>query len=292
MTEMLRRTLGEKVAVETVLSEGLWPAFIDRPQLESALLNLAVNARDAMPEGGRLTVETSNASLDHSYTDAQIDVQPGQYVMISVTDTGFGMTSDVIERAFDPFFTTKRVGEGTGLGLSQVHGFLKQSKGHVRIYSEVGVGTTVKLYVPRDVSGGAADEPARHAATAPIGQRFTVLVVEDDPGVRRMATSALCELGFNSLEADGAQGALERLEGHDDVAVLLTDIVMPGMDGRELAEAALRVKPDLRVLYMTGYTREAIVHNGALDASTQLISKPFTIGELDRVLRRILSDKL
>jgi signal transduction histidine kinase len=292
MTEMLRRTLGERIAVETVLSGGLWPAFVDRPQLESALLNLAVNARDAMPDGGRLTVETSNTSLDLSYADAQIDVQPGQYVMISVTDTGTGMSPDVIERAFDPFFTTKRVGEGTGLGLSQVHGFLKQSKGHVKIYSEVGVGTTVKLYVPRDVSGRPAGEPVRHAPSIPIEQRFTVLVVEDDPAVRGVAVSALRELGFSSLEADSGAAALECLEKRDDIAVLLTDVVMPVMDGRRLAEAALQLRPDLRVLYMTGYTRNAIVHNGALDANTHLITKPFTIGELDRVLRRILSDRI
>ena len=290
MTEMLRRTLGERIAVETVLAGGLWPGFVDRPQLESAILNLAVNARDAMPDGGRLTVETSNASLDQAYADAQVDVHPGQYVLISVTDTGAGMTPEVMERAFDPFFTTKRVGEGTGLGLSQVHGFLKQSRGHVKIYSEPGVGTTVKLYVPRDVTGRQLEEPARDAPSTPIGQRFRVLVVEDDPGVRGVAVSALRELGFNSLEAGSGAAALEQLETHDDIAVLLTDVVMPVMDGRQLADAALRLHPHLRVLYMTGYTRNAIVHNGALDADTHLITKPFTIGELDRVLRRILRD--
>jgi signal transduction histidine kinase len=290
MTEMLRRTLGERIAVETVLAGGLWPGFVDRPQLESAILNLAVNARDAMPDGGRLTVETSNASLDQAYADAQVDVHPGQYVLISVTDTGAGMSPEVMERAFDPFFTTKRIGEGTGLGLSQVHGFLKQSSGHVKIYSEPGVGTTVKLYFPRDVTGRSLEEPARDASSPPIGQRFRVLVVEDDPGVRGVAVSALRELGFGSLEADGGAAALEHLEKHNDIAVLLTDVVMPLMDGRQLAEAALRLRPGLRVLYMTGYTRNAIVHNGALDADTQLITKPFTIGELDRILRRILRD--
>jgi signal transduction histidine kinase len=292
ITEMLRRTLGEKIAVETVLGGGLWNAFVDRPQLESALLNLAVNARDAMPEGGRLTVETANASLDHAYAAANADVRPGQYVLMSVTDTGGGMTPEVIDRAFDPFFTTKRIGEGTGLGLSQVHGFLKQSNGHVKIYSEVGVGTTVKLYFPRDVSGRPADEPARLLPTIPIDQRLKVLVVEDDPAVRSVAMSALRELGFGGLEADSGAAALDRLAGDDDIAVLLTDVVMPVMDGRQLAEAALRLRPDLRILYMTGYTRNAIVHNGALDANTNLITKPFTIADLDRELRRILSDKL
>jgi signal transduction histidine kinase len=291
-TELLRRSLGERIAVETVLAGGLWPAFVDRPQLESALLNLAVNARDAMPEGGRLTVETSNAALDEAYADAQVDVQPGQYVMISVTDTGSGMTPDVIERAFEPFFTTKGVGEGTGLGLSQVHGFLKQSRGHVKIYSEMGVGTTVKLYLPRDASGRPVQEAPRPAPSTRIDERFTVLVVEDDPSVREIAVSALRELGYGSLEADSGAAALEQLEAREDIAVLLTDVVMPVMDGRQLVDAALRLRPDLRVLYMTGYTRNAIVHNGALDPNTQLITKPFTIGELDRVLRRILSDKL
>jgi signal transduction histidine kinase len=290
MTEVLRRTLGEKVAVETVLAGGLWPALIDRPQLESALLNLAVNARDAMPEGGRLTVETANTSLDQAYADAHADVRPGQYVMVSVTDTGSGMATDVIEKAFDPFFTTKGVGEGTGLGLSQVHGFLKQSGGHVMIYSEVGVGVTVKLYLPRDVSGRTVEHPMQPPPSTPIERRFTVMVVEDDPGVRGVALSALHELGFESLEADSAAVALERLETRDDITVLLTDVVMPLMDGRQLAEAALRVRPDLRILYMTGYTRNAIVHNGALDPDIQLITKPFTIGELDRMLRRILRD--
>jgi signal transduction histidine kinase len=292
IAEILRRSLGETISVETVLAGGLWHAFVDRAQLESALLNLAVNARDAMPGGGCLTVETSNASLDHAYVEGETDVEPGQYVLVSVTDTGAGMAPDVIERAFDPFFTTKAVGEGTGLGLSQVHGFLKQSKGHVKIYSEVGVGTTIKLYFPRDVSGRPAEELARPGPSTPIDTRFTVLVVEDDPAVRRVAVSALRELGFGSVEADNAAVALECLEGRDDIAVLLTDVVMPVTDGRRLAEAAVRLRPDLKVLYMTGYTRNAIVHNGALDANTNLITKPFTIGDLDRELRRILSDRI
>jgi signal transduction histidine kinase/ActR/RegA family two-component response regulator len=292
ITEMLRRSLGERISVETVLGGGLWHAYVDRPQLESALLNLAVNARDAMPDGGHLTVETSNASLDPVYAEGLIDVEPGQYVLLSVTDTGSGMSPEVLEKAFDPFFTTKGVGEGTGLGLSQVHGFLKQSRGHIRIYSETGVGTTVKLYLPRDRSGRPAETPGRTAASIPIDQRFTVLVVEDDPGVRRIAVSAVRELGFGSLEAGTGAAALEHLKSHDGVTVLLTDVVMPEMDGRQLAEAAVRLRPDLRVLYMTGYTRNAIVHNGALDANIHLITKPFTISDLDRELRRLLRDKL
>ncbi len=292
ISEMLRRTLGETVVVETVLAGGLWRAFVDCPQLESALLNLAVNARDAMSAGGKLTLETSNAALDQAYADSHVEVTPGQYVLVAVTDTGGGMTPEVVDKAFDPFFTTKGVGQGTGLGLSQVHGFLKQSKGHVKIYSEVGVGTTVKLYLPRDTRGATVEAKARALSEAPIDERFTVLVVEDDAGVRQVAVGALGELGFKVIEADCGAVALERLGEHPQISVLLTDVVMPVMDGRRLAEAALRQRPDLRVLYMTGYTRNAIVHNGVLDAGTRLLTKPFTVGELERELRAILSDRL
>ncbi len=292
MSEMLRRTLGETVVVETVLGGGLWRAFVDSPQLESALLNLCVNARDAMSAGGKLTLETSNASLDQAYADTHAEVAPGQYVLVAVTDTGGGMTPEVMSKAFDPFFTTKGVGAGTGLGLSQVHGFLKQSKGHLKLYSEVGVGTTVKLYLPRDMSGKVAEAKARSLSAAAIEQRFTVLVVEDDAGVRQVAIGALRELGFNVVEADSGAVALERLGEHPQVSVMLTDVVMPVMDGRRLVEAALTQRPDLRVLYMTGYTRNAIVHNGMLDAGTRLLTKPFTVDELGRELRAILSDRI
>jgi len=290
MSEVLRRSLGEQVMVETVLGGGVWRAFVDGPQLESALLNLAVNGRDAMPEGGRLTIETSNASLDQAYADENGDVTAGQYVMIAVTDTGAGMTDEVMSRAFDPFFTTKSVGSGTGLGLSQVHGFLKQSNGHVKLYSEVGVGTTVKLYLPRDLSGGPVEDAAKPADGEALDRSHTVLVVEDDDGVRLFAVRALRELGFAVVEADGGQVALQRLAEHPGVSVLLTDVVMPSMDGRRLVEAALAVRPDLRVLYMTGYTRNAIVHNGVLDTGARLLTKPFTIDELERELRAMLRE--
>jgi CheY-like chemotaxis protein len=290
MSEMLRRTLGETVVVETVLAGGLWRAFVDCPQLESALLNLSVNARDAMSRGGRLTLETSNASLDQAYADSHLEVTPGQYVLVAVTDTGAGMTPEVMGKAFDPFFTTKGVGEGTGLGLSQVHGFVKQSKGHIKLYSEVGVGTTVKLYLPRDLSRRVVEAKGETLSAAAIEQRFTVLVVEDDAGVRQVAVGALRELGFKVVEADSGAVALERLGEHPLISVMLTDVVMPAMDGRRLVEAALRQRPDLRVLYMTGYTRNAIVHNGMLDAGTRLLTKPFTVDELERELRAMLSD--
>ena len=297
MSELLRRSLGEHIAVETVLGGGLWRAFVDPPQLESAILNLAVNARDAMgasglrgQRGGRLTIETANAYLDRSYADAHEEVEAGQFVLVAITDTGGGMTPEVMERAFDPFFTTKGVGEGTGLGLSQVHGFLKQSRGHIKLYSELGVGTTVKLYLPRDTQGGVADEPVAVAPVATAGQAFTVLIAEDDPDVRTFAISAARELGYQVVEADGAALALERLAERPEIDLLLTDVIMPGVNGRQLVDAALAVRPDLKVVYMTGYTRNAIVHNGTLDAGTRLLTKPFTLEQLDRELRDALAE--
>jgi signal transduction histidine kinase/ActR/RegA family two-component response regulator len=289
MSEMLRRSLGEHIIIETVLAGGLWRAFVDCPQLESAILNLAVNARDAMPNGGRLTIETANASLDRAYADENSEVEPGQYVLVAITDTGAGMRAETLERAFDPFFTTKPQGEGTGLGLSQVHGFLKQSRGHIKLYSEVGVGTTVKLYLPRTTMDA---QPAEQKVVRnPIGDmQVTVLVVEDDPGVRSFVVSATRDLGFSVIEADSAAVALEQLEQHRDIGLLLTDVVMPGATGRQLVEAATRLRPDLRVVYMTGYTRNAIVHNGTLDAGTRLLTKPFTVADLQRELIDALAE--
>jgi signal transduction histidine kinase/ActR/RegA family two-component response regulator len=293
MSELLRRALGEHIAVETVLAGGLWRAFVDPPQLESAILNLAVNARDAMSEaklgGGRLTIETSNAFLDKAYADAHEEVEAGQFVLVAITDTGGGMTPDVMERAFDPFFTTKRLGEGTGLGLSQVHGFLKQSRGHIKLYSELGVGTTVKLYLPRDTQAVVFEEPVAPRQIVANGGAFTVLIAEDDPGVRSFTVSAARELGYKVIEADGAAVALERLGQRPEISILLTDVIMPGSNGRQLADAALALRPDLKVIYMTGYTRNAIVHNGTLDAGTRLLTKPFTLEQLDRELRDALT---
>jgi signal transduction histidine kinase len=292
MSELLRRALGEHIAVETVLAGGLWRAFVDPPQLESAILNLAVNARDAMSENGRsgrLTIETSNAFLDKAYADAHDEVVAGQFVLVAITDTGGGMTPDVMERAFDPFFTTKRLGEGTGLGLSQVHGFLKQSRGHIKLYSELGVGTTVKLYLPRDTQGLTVEEPIAPRPLVANGEAFTVLIAEDDPGVRTFTVSAARELGYKVIEADGAAVALERLNQRPEINILLTDVVMPGSNGRQLVDAALLLRPDLKIIYMTGYTRNAIVHNGTLDAGTRLLTKPFTLEQLDRELRDALT---
>ena len=289
MSEMLRRTVGEHLRVETVLAGGLWNTFIDPGQLESAILNLCVNARDAMPEGGKLTLETGNAHLDDAYAAGHAEVAAGQYVMVSVTDTGAGMPPDVAERAFDPFYTTKGVGRGTGLGLSQVHGFVKQSGGHVKIYSEPGVGTTVKLYLPRSQSAeDAAGAPSTPIEALRAAGEEIVLVVEDEERVRHLSVDALRELGYTVVQASDAAQALTVLEMQPRVDLLFTDIVMPDMDGRRLADEAVRRRPDLKVLYTTGYTRNAIVHNGMLDANVAFLAKPFTYEQLALKVRQVL----
>lgn len=290
MSELLRRTLGESIQIETVLAGGLWRVHADPDQLESALLNLAVNGRDAMPNGGRLTIETANCELDERYAAEHDEVTPGQYVMISVTDTGTGMTPEVVAQAFEPFFTTKDVGRGTGLGLSQVFGFVKQSAGHVKIYSEPGEGTTVKLYLPRH-AGEAAPARRGRQDDMPLGRADElVLVVEDEPRVRRMSVDALIELGYGVIEATDGNEALALLADNPDIALLFTDIMMPGMSGRALADRALAQQPDLKVLYTTGYTRNAIVHNGVVDYGVAFIQKPFTIPALARKLREVLGE--
>jgi signal transduction histidine kinase/CheY-like chemotaxis protein len=287
MSELLRRTISENVRIETVLAGGLWRSHVDPSQLENAILNLAVNARDAMPEGGRLTIETSNADLDHRYASAHADVVPGQYVLIAVTDTGGGMTPEVIARAFDPFFTTKDMGHGTGLGLSQVHGFIKQSGGHVKIYSEIGEGTTIKLYLPRFV-GDAEQGVEPQNSHIPVSKfNETVLVVEDEDTVRGVTVDMLTELGYRVLQAEGAMSGLKMLDAHPEVTLLFTDVVMPDVNGRKLADEAKKRRPDLRVLFTTGYTRNAIVHNGVLDAGVHLIVKPFTMEALAQKLEEI-----
>ncbi|MCW3835951.1 CHASE3 domain-containing protein [Sphingomonas canadensis] len=289
MSELLRRTIGETVRLETVLAGGLWPAFVDSGQLENALVNLCVNGRDAMDGAGRLTIETANAHLDDEYARVHDEVAAGQYVMISVTDTGCGMPADVAERAFDPFYTTKEVGKGTGLGLSQVYGFVKQSGGHVKIYSEIGVGTVVKLYLPRHFGEGAASAPAGPAAHLPqAAPGEVVLVVEDEERVRELSVDALRELGYTVIDAPDAERALDLLRGDQRVDLLFTDIVMPGMDGRRLADAARAARPGLCVLYTTGYTRNAIVHNGVLDHDVQFLAKPFTVTQLAAKVRSVL----
>lgn len=290
MAEMLRRTLGEDVRLEAVLAGGLWRAFADPSQLETTILNLALNARDAMPDGGKLTVETSNAYLDEEYAAREVGIPPGQYVLIAVTDTGAGMSRDVVARAFDPFFTTKPAGRGTGLGLSQVYGFVRQSGGHVRIYSEQGLGTTVKLYLPRhhgpETAATAATTPAR---SAPRGETSeTILIVEDDVRVRDLTADTLAELGYNVLAAESAAAALRQLEVNPNISLLFTDVVMPDANGRKLAEEAWKRRPQLKILFTTGYTPNAVVHNGVLDPGVELIVKPYSIDRLARKVRDVL----
>jgi two-component system, NtrC family, sensor kinase len=287
LSDFLRRALGEDVSLEIVGSGGIWPVEADAAELEAAILNLAVNARDAMREGGKLTIEASNSYLDDSYCRRHADVRPGQYVQIAVTDTGSGMSKDVIDRAFEPFFTTKESGQGTGLGLSQVYGFVKQSGGHVKIYSEAGEGTTVKIYLPRFFGKASA---AEQAAGAPSRSRSgeSVLVVEDDDDVRTYVVETLAALGYQVLEAAEADSALRLLDEDPCVQLLLTDVVMPGLNGRKLAEEARLRRPDLKILYMTGYSRNAIMHQGRLDTGVDLLQKPITSEQLAAAVRKAL----
>jgi two-component system NtrC family sensor kinase len=294
MSELLRRTIGETITVETVLAGGLWKTAVDPNQLENALLNLAVNARDAMPDGGRLTIETANTYLDESYVAANAaDVAHGQYVLVAVSDTGSGMSKDVIERAFEPFFTTKPTGAGTGLGLSMVYGFVKQSRGHIKIYSEAGEGTSIKIYLPRLMDENAVEpwlpnEPV-HSAEASVKRPERILLVEDDEEVNRFSSEVLRDEGYEVISTHEAASGLRLLDANPDVRLLFTDVVLPGgMNGRQLADEALRRRPDLKVLFTTGYTRNAIIHHGRLDADVELLTKPFTSDALAKKVRQIL----
>jgi len=294
MVDLLKRSLGEQISVETVLGAGLWPAFVDPNQLENALLNLALNARAAMPEGGCLTIETANTYLDDAYSRRFGDIEPGQYVVLCVTDTGTGIPANVIDHVFEPFFSTKPAGEGSGLGLSMVHGFVKQSGGHVRIYSEEGHGTTVKIYLPRMTT-------AEDRAAAPAGKgevvtpppraesQETILLVEDNDGVRDYAAGVLHGLGYAVLEAADTASAIELLGKKPPIDLLFTDVVLPGgLNGRTLANEVRRTYPGLPVLFTTGYTRNAIVHQGRLDADVDLLNKPYTEQDLARKVRELL----
>ena len=288
MTELLHRTLGEQVELEGVLAPRLWRIEADQNQLESAILNLAVNARDAMPEGGKLTIETANTLLDETYTATDSEVVPGQYVLISVSDTGSGMSRETVERVFEPFFTTKDPGRGTGLGLSMVYGFVKQSGGHVTIYSEEGQGTTVKLYFPRYLGDAAEQEIAPELAVPMGSDGEVILLVEDNQDVRAYSLMILGELGYRVIEAIDADSAMVVLRSQQRVDLLFTDVVLPGRSGRVLADEALALRPGLKVLYTTGYSRNAIVHHGRLDPGVQLITKPFTLEQLAGRVRDVL----
>jgi PAS domain S-box-containing protein len=289
MADLLRRTLGEAIEVRTVVADGLWTTMADPGQVESALLNLALNARDAMPRGGRLTVEIGNAVLDEAYAKTARDVTPGAYVMLAVSDTGEGMSEETQGRVFEPFFTTKAEGKGTGLGLSMVYGFVKQSSGHIQIYSELGQGTTVKIYLPR----ATQPEPATVAPPPQTIARttgLTILVVEDDAAVRQAAISTLDELGYRSLEAGGTEAALAILETGAAVDLVFSDVVMPGsLNARAFAERIRALRPRLPILFTSGYTDNAFVHQGRPDHDVRLISKPYARAELAERLAQLLS---
>jgi signal transduction histidine kinase len=292
MSDLLHRTLGEPVAIETVLAAGLWGVEADPNQLENAILNLAVNARHAMPAGGKLTIETANTRLDESYAQQNVEAVPGQYVAICVTDTGTGMSKEVLAQVFEPFFTTKGVGEGSGLGLSQVYGFVKQSGGHVKIYSEPGEGTTVKIYLPRRLGVVEAQVPDVITSVPEGRTEDLILVVEDDNDVRAYTVEVLRELGYGVLEASDGSTALRIIEGRRDISLLFTDVVLPGgLNGRELADAAARIAPGMQILFTTGYARNAIVHEGRLDPGVEMIGKPFTFGDLAAKVRDVLDWK-
>ena len=290
LSDLLKRALGELIQLETVSGPHLWPVEADPNQIESALLNLAVNARDAMAEGGTLRIETANAHLDSGYAATQGDVTPGNYVMVAISDTGTGMAPPVLARIFEPFFTTKEIGRGTGLGLSQVYGFVKQSGGHVEVVSQPGQGTTVKLYLPRftgDCDAAPAEDAARADEKSAAGE--TILVVEDDEGVRAYSVEILRDLGYHAIEAADGQAALHLLEMSDaPIDLLFTDVVMPGLSGRELSDRARALRPDIKTLYTSGYTRETFLRDGKLDPDISLLAKPFTLQELAKRLRDLL----
>jgi CheY-like chemotaxis protein len=290
MDDMFQRVLGEMIEVETVCAGGLWNTLVDPNQIENVILNLVINARDAMPDGGRLTIELGNVMLDEDYVSVESDITPGQYVMLAISDTGSGMTPEVLERACDPFFTTKPEGMGTGLGLSMAYGFVKQSGGHFKIYSEVGHGTTIRMYFPRSLE--ALIEPAILGNQAIVGGTETILVVEDDSAVQATVVELLGELGYQVLKADNAESALGILKSGLPINLLFTDVVMPGkLRSPELARQARLLQPDIVVLFTSGYTQNAIVHGGRLDPGVELISKPYRREQLARKIRHLLANR-
>ncbi|MCC5875477.1 MAG: PAS domain S-box protein [Candidatus Sumerlaeia bacterium] len=290
MDSMLRRTLGEHIEIELIRGAGLWRVQVDPSQLESAILNLCINSRDAMLHGGKLTIETANVSINTEYADRNLEVSPGQYVLIAVSDTGDGIPREIIERVFEPFFTTKGEGKGTGLGMSMVYGFVKQSKGHIKVYSEPGEGTVVRIYLPRAL-GEVVEEIPSTKHSRPLGGNEVILLVEDDELVRHFAEFQLISLGYLVFVASNGPEALDVLQQHPEIDLLFTDIVMPGgMNGRQLADRAKELRPDLKVLYTSGYTDNAIVHHGRLDPGAKLLGKPYGKAELARKIREVLGE--
>lgn len=288
MEDMLQRTLGEKVVLETHFEPGLWSGLTDSNQFENAILNLAINARDAMPDGGQLTIETRNASLDAAYTETRPDAIPGDYVAVSVSDTGVGMPPDVIAKAFDPFFTTKPLGEGTGLGLSVIYGFAKQTGGHVRIHSEPGQGTTVTIYVPR-ILGAQEIESSAVQGLAPHGEGEAILVVEDDSAVRPIIGEILLELGYRYYEAADAQSAIKIIESGVPIDLLISDVGLPVMNGRQLAEFARDRRAGLKVLFVTGYAENALMRREFLAPGMDIMAKPFVLADLAQKVRALIN---
>ena len=289
VARLLRPTLGEQIEIESMLAHDAAPALIDASQLSTAILNLALNARDAMPDGGKLTLETKNVVLDEAYARQNSEVKPGSYVMIAVSDTGLGIPQNLIEKVFEPFFTTKGIGKGSGLGLSMVYGFVKQSNGHVKIYSEEGHGTTVKLYLPQ--AAGVPEVPATETSIAAKDHGDeSILIVEDDALVRDYVVTQISRFGYHTLAASNAAEGLKIINGPERIDLLFTDVIIPGgMNGRQLATEALKRRPGLKVLYTSGYTENAIVHHGRLDAGVLLLPKPYVSSELARMIRTALA---
>jgi PAS domain S-box-containing protein len=289
--KLLRRTLGERIEIDAILADGLWTTSVDRAQVEAALVNLCVNARDAMPDGGKLLIETANVDLDQDYAKANANtgVVPGDYVMLAVSDTGTGIAPDVLQKVFEPFFTTKGVGKGTGLGLSMIYGFIKQSNGHIKIYSEVGQGTTIRMYLPRSATAVTADA-ATAAAVAPRGDE-RILLVEDDPQVRAAVKAQLASLGYTVTEAVNGTAALERFDRGETFDAVVSDVIMPGMSGPQLHAAIAARQPSVMMLFMSGYSENAAHHHGHLDAKVRLLSKPFRKIDLAIRLRGMLDGK-
>jgi CheY-like chemotaxis protein len=289
MEDMLRRSIGEQIQFELALQPGLPTVKTDRNQLENALLNLAINARDAMPKGGLIRITTSSRELDASYAAMHPDVIPGQYVMVSVSDNGTGMPMEIVAKAFDPFFTTKPIGQGTGLGLSMIYGFAKQTGGHASIHSVMGEGTTVNLYLPCNL--GLFETPAtrqQSVARSPQGQGEAILFVEDEPGVRTVMGEILAELGYAAQEAIDAPSAMALERDMERLDLLITDVGLPGTNGRQLAEMVRERRPGLKVLFITGYAGKAIVEGDFLDEGMDMLSKPFTIDALAHKVKSML----
>jgi CheY-like chemotaxis protein len=288
VARLLRPTLGEQIEIESMLAHDAAPALIDPSQLSTALLNLALNARDAMADGGKLTLETRNVVLDENYAAMNEEVRPGDYVMVAVSDTGEGIPRDLLQKVFEPFFTTKEVGKGSGLGLSMVYGFVKQSNGHVKIYSEEGHGTAVKLYLPQ--AEGVAAPATEAVITAGDHGDESILIVEDDALVREYVVAQISRFGYHTLSASNATEGLAIINGPERIDLLFTDVIIPGgMNGRQLATEAVKQRPGLKVLYTSGYTENAIVHHGRLDAGVLLLAKPYVSSDLARMIRVALA---